>query len=130
MGSEYLRPYPTVTKYMEALALEFDEFGRFHPRGLRVDRGEWVADRTTYDVTIVDEDGVRLAVVGFTEGNSTGALFAQWDHQVRTHSRRVFQFTGDTMDRIRELAAQQYTTRDDDNPQESASGFHLLNLVF
>ena len=115
---------------MEALALEFDEFGRFHPRDLRVDKGEWVADGTTYDVTIVDGDGVRLAVVGFTEGNSTGALFAQWDHQVRTHSRRVFQFTGDTMDRIRELAAQQYTTRDDDNPQESACRFHLLNLVF
>jgi len=97
-------------------ALVFDEFGRFHPRGLRASGGQWVAGGgTTYDVTIVDGDGMRLAVVGFTKENRTGTLFAQWDHQVRIRSRRVFHFTGDTLDRMRELA-QQY---------EQANGFKI-----
>ena len=90
-------------------ALVFDEFGRFHPRGLRASGGQWVAGGgTTYDVTIVDGDGMRLAVVGFTKENRTGTLF-------RKHSRRAFKFTGDTMDRICELA-QQY---------EQANGFEI-----
>ena len=96
-------------------ALVFDEFGRFHPCGLRASGGQWVAGGAVYDVTIVDGDGMRLAIVGFTQESRTGTLFAQWDHQVRKHSRRVFHFTGDTMDRICELA-QQY---------EQANGFEI-----